>query len=110
DDAALPVPFVDAHHHAVGIEAGALALGKAVVHALRAHDAGIVGLLHRLADLLLVGRAGTADGVGHQHDAVVAVAVQVGRLFSGGLLVCRLEFLGLGLVGVVGVDTGDSAD
>src|SRR5687767_7098860 len=55
--AALLVPFVHPDHHAVGIESRALALGKVVLHALRAHYARIAERLHGRADLLLVGRA-----------------------------------------------------
>src|SRR5438105_3002924 len=69
DDAALPVSLVDAHHHAVRIEAGALALGEAVLHALRPHDALIAHRLHRRADLLLVGRARLLDRRRDHHDA-----------------------------------------
>src|SRR5918992_506452 len=68
--AALLVLLVHAHHHAVRVEAYALALGERVLHPLCTHDAGVIGLLHRRANLLLVGRAGAPDGIGDQHDAV----------------------------------------
>src|SRR5205085_3307486 len=82
-DAALLVALVHAHHHALGIEADALALGEAVsrVHAAE-HALVAARRLHRLAHLLLVGAAGAADRIGREHHAVVAVAHHVVRLVA----------------------------
>src|SRR5687767_2703143 len=76
--AALAVALVHAHHHALRIEADALALGEAVARLDAAeHALPAARRLHRLAHLLLVGAAGAADGIGGEHHAVVAVAHHV---------------------------------
>src|ERR1700741_5646971 len=74
EHAALAILLVDPHHHAVRVEPHALAFREAVLHPLRAHDPGVIGLLHGGADLLLVGRAAAAEGIGDQPDPVIAVA------------------------------------
>src|SRR3954470_23234023 len=73
--ATLLVALVHAHHHALRIKADALAVREAVGGVDAAQHALVaLGRLHRLAHLLLVGAAGTADGVGGEHHTVVAVA------------------------------------
>src|SRR5258708_38702155 len=73
--AALLVAFVHAHHHALGIEADALALREAVGGVDAAEHALVAARrLHRRSHFLLVGAAGAPDRIGGQHHAAVAVA------------------------------------
>src|SRR5258708_8314982 len=79
--AALLVAFVHAYHHALRIEADALALREAVGGVDAAEHALLAARrLHRLAHFLLVGAAGAPHRIGADHHAVRPPAHPVARL------------------------------